>query len=531
MNKKCLFALSIVFTLFFASQIRAEDSIPQHIDLSDTKYFPPIFNQGDIGSCDWFAVVYYQMTYIYNKVYNRSVDSGNTFSPKLGYNVLNNGGAYPFNIRVDDVYKFSLKHGSATMADFPYDMDYKPWCTDAEIWKKALTYRLENFTHFTCKYRDPTADYSFPDSTAWLSEIKKLLSRGEVLVIQSTTFSGSLFKAISDDTATHEDDKYVGEQILYSGNNGPDHTLALVGYNDHIWVDLNDDSIVQNNEKGALKIADSYGVNSYSHNKGFLWMAYSTVPSSIWQYRVNRMTVRSNYKPKIFCKLTLNSTKRDNLRFQFGRSASNNSIDIPVDNPFVFDPNGLGYGSGTNGVSLITGANCSFNGGFDASDGNFVFDLSDIYNDNNTNYWYLKIDNNSDTPCIIKKFEITNSENTVLAQDITLPDTLINKETYRFLKPLNSPATVPNHNGKITLNSIKTYPNPVSSELTLSNCLSLAGGTVKLFSQHGRLLSTSNILSKDIIRVQMNNAPPGSYMVVLIDKNGRIKQNVKIIKM
>jgi hypothetical protein len=520
-----------VFTLFFSSQIKSEDSIPQHIDLSSTKYFPPIFDQGYIGSCDWFAVVYYQMTYLFNRAYDRSADSGTTFSPKFGYNVLNNGGVYPYNIRVDDVYKFSLKHGSATMADFPYDMNYKPWCTDAEIWKKALNYRLETFSHFTCNNSDRTADYSLPDSTAWLREIKKLLSGGEVLVIQSTTFSGSRFKAIGDDPAINEDDKYVGEQIIYSGNNGPDHTLALVGYNDFIWVDLNGDGIVQSDEKGALKIADSFGTNSYSHNKGFLWMAYSTAPSSIWQCRVNRMTVRSSYKPKIFCKLTLNSARRDNIRFQFGRSASNSGTDIPVDSMFVFDPNGLGYGPGTNGVSLIAGANCSFNGGLDASDGNFVFDLTDIYNENDADYWYLKIDNKSDTPCIIKKFEITDSENTVLTQDINLPDTVINKETYRFLKPLNSPATVPSRNGKITLNSIKTYPNPVSSELTLSNCLSLAGGTVKLFSQHGRLLSTSNILSKDIIRIQMNNAPPGSYMVALIDKNGRIKQNVKIIKM
>jgi len=73
-----------------------------------------------------------------------------------------------------------------------------------------------------------------------------------VLVIQSNTFSGSLYKEISDDTSTHADDPFVGEQIIYSGNNGPDHTLAVVGYNDNIWVDLNNDGIVQPNEKGAL---------------------------------------------------------------------------------------------------------------------------------------------------------------------------------------------------------------------------------------------------------------------------------------
>lgn len=35
--------------------------------------------------------------------------------------------------------------------------------------------------------------------------------------------------------------------------------MTLVGYNDNIWVDINGNGIVDNGEKGAFKIANSWG--------------------------------------------------------------------------------------------------------------------------------------------------------------------------------------------------------------------------------------------------------------------------------
>jgi hypothetical protein len=513
-------------------RILAQAPLPEQVDLSSTVFFPPIYDQGYIGSCDWFAVVYYQMTFLYNKALNRPAGAATTFSPQFGYNVLNNGASYPYNIRVDDVYKFTMKHGSATMADFPYDMQYRPWCTDPDIWRNALDYRIEGWKHFTYNNTDSSADYSLPDFGGYMNEIKKLLSNGEVLVIQTNTVTGgSQYKPISDDTSTHEDDDYAGQQVLYSGNNGPDHTMALVGYNDHIWTDLNDDSIVQPEEKGALKIADSYAVSSFPHTNGFLWMAYSAVGSSIWLNRVNRMTIRSNYKPKILCKLTLNSAERDKIRFQFGRSGSSRIGDIPADNPSVFDPYGFGYGTGTNGVSLIAGGSCAFDGGSEPGDGRFVIDLTDIYKENNSEYWYLKINNEGTSPCIVREFEITNMVNGSTIKDKMLPDTLVSEGTYRFLDPLTSPAHDPRGTRKAFSRGIKVFPSPVSSGLVLCNDQGLPGGCVKLFSQNGRLLLTRPLSSKSEMTIHMVGFPPGSYFVSLVDRSGTTRHTVRIIKM
>ena len=142
-----LLTVLCVLAMFFAGESWTQNGLPASVDLSETPYFPPIFDQGSIGSCDWFAVVYYQMTFLYNKQCNRAAALENTFSPQFGYNILNNAGSFPINIRVDDVYKFVKKHGSATMLEFPYNQQYLPWCTDATVWQHALSSRIDDY-HF-----------------------------------------------------------------------------------------------------------------------------------------------------------------------------------------------------------------------------------------------------------------------------------------------------------------------------------------------------------------------------------------------
>jgi hypothetical protein len=408
-------------------------SLPSSVDLSSKKYFPPVINQGELGTCDFCAVVYYQMTYMYNQAYDRAASPSNTFSPLFGYNFLNNAGPYPFNIRVDDVYKFATKHGFATINDVPYDLNYLPWCSDFKIWNKAIGSRIKGYSYFTYNNMSAGADESFATEAAFLNKIKKCLAGGEVLVAQTFPYSAA-FGKLSDDPATKADDKFVGQNIIVGEGYSPEHTMAVVGYNDSVWVDLNNDGIVQPNEKGAIKIADSFGTEDTTiQNNGFFWMAYSTVTSSIFECRFNRMIIQPWYQPRIIAKVTLNSAKRDSLRFQFGRSTTATTNGVLAEQ--VFDPVGFGYTPGTSGVSLIEGGECAFDGGVDqASDGNFTIDLTEIYANNRINWWYLRIDNNSDSPCIIKQFTIIDTRTGQVIRDTNLPQTVTNSEVFRFIK-------------------------------------------------------------------------------------------------
>ncbi|MBN1895262.1 hypothetical protein JW906_12240 [bacterium] len=431
-SPRILLLAGLCVSAFYAGDCRTRDQLPHSVDLSNTPFFPPVMDQGEIGSCDWFAVVYYQMTFLYNRQYQRPVAPENTFSPQFGYNILNNAGSFPYNIRVDDVYKFVERHGCAVLTESPYDRNYLPWCTDAAVWRNALQYRTAGYSFFTFRDESPGADDSFGSEEAFLHEMKSLLSAGEVLVIQSETFAG-FFSRIADDPATGEDDPFIGESILIKGKNGPEHTVAVVGYNDHVWADLNRDGVAQAAEKGALKIADSIGPDAPDHNRGFLWMAYSAAGPSIFQHRVNRMIIRDRYVPRILAKLTLNAQERDKIRFQFGRSPKAEPP-LPAGLKSVFDPYGLGYEPCTAGVSLIAGGDLSFGGGKEPGDGSFTFDLTDLDADGSGDYWYFRITNSGEKPVIIREFEILDTEEGFIIADQGLPFTLVQQEVYRSLK-------------------------------------------------------------------------------------------------
>jgi hypothetical protein len=432
----CSVALLLLAHCQASSKPGATSSLGSAVDLSETKHFPPIFDQGSIGSCDWFAVVYYQMTFMQNRAHDRAAAPSNTFSPQFGYNMLNNGGSFPYKIRVDDVYKFSRAHGSATLAEFPYDQKYEPWCTDGSIWEAALQRRIADYHYFTLRDEAPGAAYSFQTDADFVAEIRRLIGEGEVLVVQFMTWAGITPATIADDPSTSADDAHVGEAIVTQGNKLADHTLAVVGYDDDVWVDVNGDGTVQADEKGALKIADSYDLGSTLHNNGFLWMAYRAVPSSFWLSRVNRMTLRPpDYAPKVIARVTLNAWERDKIQLQLGRSTGNTPQDVLSGPARVVDPVGPGFTLGTSGESLIAGAPWTFDGTRDAAgDGSFAYDLTDIAGDDFGGWWYLRIRNGGDKPVVVKRLEIVNSSTGQAVSDTGVPVTLGNEEAYRFVR-------------------------------------------------------------------------------------------------
>src|SRR5512142_1992889 len=68
---------------------------PVFVDNSALKYFPPIRNQGLIGSCAAFATTYTQLSYM--TAFERDLDirsnedNTNKYSPKWSYNMVNGG--------------------------------------------------------------------------------------------------------------------------------------------------------------------------------------------------------------------------------------------------------------------------------------------------------------------------------------------------------------------------------------------------------------------------------------------------------
>ena len=252
---------------------------PSVVDNSNSKYFPPIINQGSLNSCTTWSTVYYQMSYAVNKELNRDGKLiENQFSPTWIYNMANEG-ENKGNFYAD-ILKILSEIGAVPMTMVPATIsdvgdNVRNVKTDKKLWLEASKYRVKEYYSIDLKKESTEPVVTSPKDED-LETIKKALAIGEVLT--GTTYSYKWQTSrIEENSKVSANKKYVGDYIVTktSGTAKGAHRITIVGYNDDIWVDINENGIVEKAEKGAFKIANSYG--SEKHNNGFVWMSYDAI--------------------------------------------------------------------------------------------------------------------------------------------------------------------------------------------------------------------------------------------------------------
>ena len=307
--------------------------LPDSVDLGSSKYFPPIGNQGGLGSCATFSTAYYQLSYEMNRQLDRTATLANTRSPQLVYNLMSTEGLS--GTLADSNYKFMMLHGAPSMELLPYsDSDHYSWYASEEIWKDAMDYRVKDFHAFEAIGTEDTQITSPDDED--LYEVKAALASGQVLIYATCIYSwvGTKIEAHPD---APENAKFEGQEIIkyQDGTNGG-HSMTLVGYNDNLWVDQNSNGKVDEGEMGALKIANSWG-DGYA-NDGFCWVAYdalnkvTSVEGGYSGYRerpidyIQSITVKpADVGSKIYARFTLNTADRSQMDVYF--NAEHNGIE------------------------------------------------------------------------------------------------------------------------------------------------------------------------------------------------------------
>lgn len=400
-----------------SSYIPAAATLGSSVDNSELAAFPPIRSQGGIGSCVCFATTYYQMTYTVAKSYGwntkDNTNNSNKFSPKWTYNFINGGS--DGGSSYDSAYRVLSLNGAALWSDFPYNGDntnpvnYLEWPTQSSVYKNAMKYKVDKMGYISINSSTDTPVTSPQDSD--LNDIKTLLTDGYVLVIPTCIYSWNE-TVVKDDPATTGDNQFVGQNACYmmDGYNGS-HGMTVVGYNDNIWVDINNNNQVDSGEKGAFKIANSWGTD-YGNN-GYMWVCYdalntvsavSGAPAVEFRAPIFTtaywITVKQSYNPKFIAEFTLNHAYRNEISTYLGYS---NSIDT---NPaLIWRPCALGDN---------TGGNYAFNGTTTPCDGTFALDFTDLYSANYSNTdgnWYLSVSDSfaNGNPVTLKNFKIIDN--------------------------------------------------------------------------------------------------------------------------
>ena len=418
-------------------------TLPTSVDNSQSPYFPEIDSQGSLNSCVPFACTYYQFTYEMNRLRGVETTKDNIFSPKWTFNFLNHGTGSGTNYAL--VYGILKQHGCPFNKSFPYDAkDYLSWSTDEKVWREAMRYRLKDHQLFD-RIGTEGLEITSPDD-ADLLPIKTALANGDVLTF--STFMTSVEKGkkkIKSNPDAPENDKFLNEQYLRElpATEGG-HRMTIVGYNDNLWCDINENDKVDPGEMGALKIANSWG-KTYA-NKGFLWFSYDSlnhiscvegVAPNPKRYHamteITRMEVSANEGNEIYAKFTVNTSNRSKFYAVFGASLHGTEY-----SRYMLD----------DARHFGTSDNYAFNGTKNACDATFVYPLNDLCPN-------LTTDNFEDFDFTITIKDGVSDSSTVVVKNASLVNEYTGKE-YKV-----------NANYPITLN--KSDWNATLKEKTTNN--------------------------------------------------------------
>ena len=251
------------------SNSSAAVSLPSSVDNSTSKYFPEIDSQGSVGSCCAWASIYYQMSYTVNKMLDREATRENTLSPLWIYTCGNNGNPKT-GMAAEDPFKIAQTTGVATLRTSPTIYDGVSWKRTKSAGEEAQKYKVDKVK--ILEIGSATIDNPHSES---LEVLKTALAEGDILTM-STYAYGWKYGTIFSDSRVPANRKYEGQYIIpYLRSTEGGHRVTIVGYDDDIWFDINEDGKVQEAEKGAFKIANSWGIGEA--NKGFIWMSYDAL--------------------------------------------------------------------------------------------------------------------------------------------------------------------------------------------------------------------------------------------------------------
>ena len=421
-------------------------SYPSSIDNSRSKYFPSIGNQHSLGSCTTWAEIYYQMSYAENVALNRTATHDNTCSPVWIYNFANGGDAST-GADITHAFRLAQRIGVPSLKTSPNTTVNAKWTTTKEAFTEAPKYRVNNYNLF---YLDTYNNKITNPKSEVIAPIKAALNNNELVTYTTYVFSWKN-KTIQKDSRVPENTKYANDDIaIYSTGYSGCHRMTIVGYDDDIWVDINGDGKIQEAEKGAFKIVNSWGTG-YGNN-GFAWVSYdalnydSAVSDSL-PNRLNQPTIfdlmRVSVKPIDACsninlEYTLNTKYRDEVSIAI-TAKNKNTGKTYEGNVEPFQSYKKEY----------VNCRCSFDGTKNYSTGDFAYDLSNIVQNLNSN-------NVSDYTWTLKFDDDTSDDSTLSVSDVKIVDNNNNK-TYK--SDLNGTVKLNGNSKDITVNGGGTTPD------------------------------------------------------------------------
>lgn len=402
--------------------------LPSSVNNSTLPSFPPIGDQGPLGSCVAWSTTYYQATHEIGLAngYNNKSSQAHVFSPKWTYNLLNegqDGGLWP-----TDAYQLLSLNGAPSIANFPYDTNYLAWDLSTQDWISALSAR-------TGQYQLVSGAGSNPQD---LTNIKQLLNNGHVLSF-CTYIDSWVFTTVGNNPLVPS--PHTGE-LACSWMNGSygGHCITIVGYDDNVWIDINGNGVVDSGESGAFLVANSWGKDW--GNQGFVWISYDAfrpvsavkngpnqgrVPAgdAFNSYFTSIIPKTPNYKPQLIAQFSLSQSLRNQIFISLGLSGINSTT--PSQNLQT-------------GALINQGGSYEFNGSRSSSPqtATFALDFTDllttISSSMGSQRFYLHVEDDAAShPTVLNAFSLIDLVHNQQVNNSSVPLSCDNKTIFPYI--------------------------------------------------------------------------------------------------
>ena len=335
---------------------------PDHVNNAETRHFPPVFNQ-DGGSCGSASRISYMFSYELAAYRNLDGSLPANHYPSHFVHLHANSPSSPIN---QDKNAFVMKVGvpsAATYGGQTYSSLFGSqsegdsgfgWMQGYDKWYEAMHNRMFKPANFplsvgTEEGREAVKNW------LWNHNGDDSFAAGGICGIGVA--SNGDWQPIPS-TEKNEKLGVAGMKYVKAWGTQVDHALTIVGYDDRIEFDLDDDGIYGEkdaDELGAWIIANSWG--PWWCNGGFIYCPYAhgvsqfkadgSVPNSFWMPEIYH--VRKDYRPLRTIKLEMDYSHRSEIALSAGVSADLTAEKPEKTIPFVhFSYAGDGSGGNSN---------------------------------------------------------------------------------------------------------------------------------------------------------------------------------------
>lgn len=310
-----------------ARAMAKDAGLPDHVNNSTTKYFPPVFNQ-DGGSCGSASRICYMFTHELNSY--RDIDSS---TPENNYPshfvwLLTYGNSskddFVTNVGVPTSATYGGRTYSRTYGNYDWNSEVFGWMQGYDKWFSGFSNRMTKPTQVPYNLGTPEGRLA---AKSWLYNHGGDNSFKCGGLIGLGVASGGDWQRIPK-TAQNDAIGVTNMYYVKKWGTSVDHALTMVGYDDRIEFDIDGNGIYgeeSKDEKGAWIIVNSWGGWC---NGGFIYCPYAMGGPSVnsegkltgfWTGELYH--TRKDYRPLRTIKLKMDYTRRSELLLQAGVSS------------------------------------------------------------------------------------------------------------------------------------------------------------------------------------------------------------------